>query len=374
MLPPKPAAFVLASTHHGTMILNRNDYNSTPDGIHYGVGWQLLNHSSFDHSEVALALDLLRSRRDHFGDGVVALDCGANIGVHVVEWSRLMHNWGSVTAFEAQERIFYALAGNLAINNCLNARAIWSAIGKNEGMIGVPQPDYNHPASYGSLEIRQNHDTEFIGQPIQYNESALIPTKMISIDSLNLSRLDFIKIDIEGMEIEALRGGRKTLETCKPIILIEWIKSDLTALSYVLESLQYKLFKADYNLLAIHATDPVLQTFTSLDGRKLHRPNHAGNRPVFLMAPLSRLGLAFGAGIAQRYGQVIAAIHDEPTTPVIHGTPCWSSSQFLEQAKQYPDAIAIDLSVSQQARAWFAGMCAETSVEHYDWGVCLTPD
>jgi len=370
VLPAKPIAFVLASTHHGTMILNRNDYNQTTNGSHYGVGWQLLNYSSFDQWEVSLVLDLFQSRRTHFGDGVVALDCGANIGVHAIEWARHMHGWGSVTAFEAQERIFYALAGNLAINNCLNARAVWSAIGEREGTIGVPQPDYNHPASYGSLEIRHHLGTEFIGQAIEYNETALTPTKMVSIDSLHLSRLDFIKIDIEGMEIEALRGGKETLESCKPIILVEWIKSDLAELSRLLESMQYRLFKAHHNLLAIHETDPTYQsskTFNSPQGQTLKPLHHSTERPVFLMAPLSRIGLAVGADIAQNCDNLIAAIDDTPSIHAIHGAPRWSSDQFLQQAKQYPDAIAIDFSASPQGHAWVASLCEETGIERCNW-------
>ena len=39
----------------------------------------------------------------YFGDGVMAIDCGANVGVHTLEWSRLMYGWGEVIAFEAQE-------------------------------------------------------------------------------------------------------------------------------------------------------------------------------------------------------------------------------------------------------------------------------
>ncbi len=372
MLPLRPAAFILAATHHGTMILNRNDYNSTPTGISYGVGWQLLNNSSFDQPEVALALDLLQRRRKHFGDGVVALDCGANIGVHAVEWAKSMHDWGSVTAFEAQERIFYALAGNLAINNCINARAVWSAIGESEGTIGVPQPDYNQPASYGSLEIKHHHDTEFIGQPIQYNQAALMPTRMSTIDSLNLHRLDFVKIDIEGMEIEALRGGQKTLEAFKPIMLIEWIKSDFITLSGLLKEMKYKLFKAGYNLLAIHEDDPTYQAIRTLNGpqgysiKPFHYPTE---RPVFLMAPLSRIGLAVGANIAKNCGNLIAAIDDTSSTDTIHGAPRWSSDQFLQQAKMHPDAIVIDFSVNPECHAWVVRLCAATGIERFDWAI-----
>jgi hypothetical protein len=48
-------------------------------------------------------------RRQYFKDGVVVIDCGANIGAHTIEWGKRMTGWGSVLAIEAQERIYYAL-------------------------------------------------------------------------------------------------------------------------------------------------------------------------------------------------------------------------------------------------------------------------
>ena len=119
----RPITWVLVATNHGTLLVNRHDHHQVGSSG-YGVGYQLLNTSAFDAPEVNTARTLLSLRRRHYGDGVVAVDCGANIGVHSVEWARHMDGWGEVIAIEAQERIFYALAGNLSINNCFNARAV----------------------------------------------------------------------------------------------------------------------------------------------------------------------------------------------------------------------------------------------------------
>jgi hypothetical protein len=137
------------------MIVNRNDYHEITPEKGFGVGFQLLNHSAFDPKEVDLATGLLGLRRGNFGSGVVAIDGGANIGVHTVEWARHMHGWGRVISFEAQEYVFYALADNIALNNCWNASARWAALGEAEGFIDVPEPDYLRPGSFGSLELRQ---------------------------------------------------------------------------------------------------------------------------------------------------------------------------------------------------------------------------
>lgn len=252
--PKRPIAFVLASTNHGSLIVNRHDYRLVDDSG-YGVGYQLLNTSTFDAEEIHIALQLLETRKANYGPGVVALDCGANIGVHTIQWAKQMHDWGSVVAFEAQERIFYALAGNIALNNCFNAKAVCAAIGATTGEIGVPVPNYFSPSSFGSLEIRKTESTEFIGQEIDYNNLQLTP--MTSIDALGLTRVDLIKIDIEGMEVEALQGAIDTLVRNTPQLIIEKIKSNETEISDLLTPLGYKIFPLGINVLAVHASDPV---------------------------------------------------------------------------------------------------------------------
>jgi FkbM family methyltransferase len=247
-------AFVLSASHHGSLLVNRHDYQLTDDGG-YGVGYQLLNASSFDQDEVELALQMIDARRQRFGHGVVCLDCGANIGVHTIEWARHMHGWGEVIAFEAQERIFYALAGNVAMNNCFNARAVWAAVGEEVGEIGVPVPDYFRPSSFGSLEIRHTERTEFIGQDIDYGKVSR--TRLVSIDSLDLPRIDFIKIDIEGMEMEALRGAVRSIERHRPLLLVERLKTREQDIADFLSARGYILLPLGINVLAAHESDPV---------------------------------------------------------------------------------------------------------------------
>jgi len=130
--PPRKIGFVLAATEHGTMLLDRFDHCDTKAGS-FGVGHVLLDNAVYEPFEIGHAVHMLAVRRRHFGDGVLAVDCGANIGVHTLEWARSMTGWGSVIAIEAQERIFYALAGNIALNNCFNARAILAAVAATVG-------------------------------------------------------------------------------------------------------------------------------------------------------------------------------------------------------------------------------------------------
>jgi FkbM family methyltransferase len=247
-------AFVLVSSDHGTMIVNRFDYRLAGNNAGVGVGHQILEYSSYDISEVETVLRLLDLRRQYHGAGVVAVDCGANIGVHSVEWARHMSQWGEVLAIEAQERIYYALAGNLALNNCFNARALHAAAGGTVGTIRIPQPDYLTPGSFGSLELRQTGNTEFIGQPIDY-QGHLSEVRMLTLDSLALSRLDLLKIDVEGMEMEVLEGGRALIESQRPIIIAEHLKTDRQRLTSILNGWGYRQFILGQNVLAVHDAD-----------------------------------------------------------------------------------------------------------------------
>ncbi len=257
--PPRRIAFVLAGTDHGTLIVNRFDYRMVDATTGYGVGYTLLETSGYDAQEGSVAMQLLGLRRQHFGDGVVAVDCGANIGVRTVEWARGMTAWGSVVAIEAQERIYYALAGNITINNCFNAQAIHAAAGAAPGMLRIPVPDYRLPATFGSLELRKSSSNEFIGQTIDYSEEKLALVRMITIDELNLARLDLIKIDVEGMELEVLQGASATLGRLRPIIIVERLKAPEEQIAAVLSSYGYHRFPFGLNFLAVHPSDPTRQ-------------------------------------------------------------------------------------------------------------------
>ena len=255
----RPAPFVITSSGHGTLIVNRNDYRLLAPDRGFGVGYQLLNTSYFDPEEVDLAVSLLRLRRKYFGNSVIAIDCGANIGVHTIEWAKSMYGWGEVIAIEAQERLYYALAGNIAINNCFNAVALHAAVGATCGQISVPVPNYMLPSSFGSLELRKRDNNEYIGQIIDYSSSKTQAIRMLSIDSFNASRLDFVKIDVEGMELEVLEGARNSIERQRPVLLIESIKVDNTELSRILRGAGYRTFALGINILALHESDPCLR-------------------------------------------------------------------------------------------------------------------
>lgn len=82
----------------------------------------------------------------------------------------------------------------------------------------------------------------------------------------------------------------------------------------------------------------------------------------FMLAPQSRLGVTFGKDLAGMLPGVVAAVDDQEAAAEIHGLPRWTSRRFLEEARQYDDPVALDLSFSEQGRAWVGGLAAAAGV------------
>jgi FkbM family methyltransferase len=238
--------FELMETKHGNLIINKFDELSP----FWGVGSQIMRRGYYDMPEINLTKEILIQSRKKYGDGVIALDCGANIGVHSVEWGKLMNGWGSVYSFEAQTPIYYALCGSLVLNSCFNVIAKNIALGKTNGHIGVPDINYFKNSSFGSVEIKQRENTEWIGQEINYNNTYEIP--LSTIDAFNFERIDLIKVDVEGMEEDVFNGFLITIEKLKPTIFFEHSKSNKNCLELILKSRGYNIQYEGNNALAIH--------------------------------------------------------------------------------------------------------------------------
>lgn len=252
---PKSNPFVLTATDLGPMLVNRFDFRQVDNGV-IGVGHTLLQNSSFDATETNIMIQVLSLLRQYRGAGVIMFDGGANVGAYTLAAARSMYGWGEVIAVEAQERLYYALAGNIVLNNLSNARAIWAALSDKKGTLEIPEPDYYQPGSYGSLELIQTEDSEFIGQQLVKTQEV----SAITIDSLKLDRLDYLKIDVEHMEEIVLAGAKKTIKKLKPVIQIEVLKSDKEKIKEVIEKADYTVLDMNqgYDYLCVPNGDPLL--------------------------------------------------------------------------------------------------------------------
>ncbi|MGH7064442.1 MAG: FkbM family methyltransferase [Stellaceae bacterium] len=107
--------------------------------------------------------------------------------------------------------------------------------------------------------MRPRSDTEFIGQPIDYSPAAAHHIRCLKLDSLSLKRLDLVKVDVEGMELEVIAGAAAHIARHRPILLVEWLKSDKPQLRAEIGNFGYRIIERGHNFIGIHASDPSLK-------------------------------------------------------------------------------------------------------------------
>jgi FkbM family methyltransferase len=232
------------------MIVARTDAYKV-GGMYVGVGVAMLETGSHCQEEIDILLQLSKARAyQKPAGGFTVLDVGANIGAHTVPWAKFMTGWGKVIAIEAQERLLGALWGNITINNCFNARAVWAAAADTDGVMAGPSMDYCRPANFGGVSMLPEHNDQ---QPVK-DYKQIIPT--ITIDSLCLPRVDVIKIDVEGMEPQVLKGAKGTIARNRPIITAEHTTCGKDAILAELPK-DYAHAISGMNMLAMPKDDPI---------------------------------------------------------------------------------------------------------------------
>jgi FkbM family methyltransferase len=161
--------------------------------------------------------------------GMTAVEVGANIGVLTVPLARLAGPQGRVIAFEPQRIVHQMLCGNLALNAIANVVVHHAAAGRAEGSITVPMVNYQALGNFGGISLAPS------------GEGEVVP--LVTIDQLGLSACDFIKIDVEGMELDVLLGAAATLARFRPRLYVENDRGDKSsALIEHLLSLDYRLY------------------------------------------------------------------------------------------------------------------------------------
>lgn len=144
--------------------------------------------------------------------GDFILDCGAHIGNCAVLFSRLVGKEGLVIALEPFEESFNNLQNRIQRLRRRNIIAINKGVWNNSGRL--PLKVFSDPVF---CKIVEN-----INVTIKHKEYKQIDCVTIDdlVNELELKRLDMIKMDIEGAEIEALQGSENTLRNYSPCVAI----------------------------------------------------------------------------------------------------------------------------------------------------------
>lgn len=176
-------------------------------------------------------------------EGSVFLDVGAHIGYFSMKAARKVGPSGRVVSFEPNPETLKLLRDNVAANSAQNVIVEPIACTDREQMLTLyAAPVGNTGAS--SLAL-QNANISIQEPPRPY------PVRGRPIDQivreLNLSRVDAIKIDVEGAEVLVLRGALETLKRFHPKLVVEVVPAQLAGFQTTVEDLTSLIKAAGYN-------------------------------------------------------------------------------------------------------------------------------
>jgi len=139
--------------------------------------------------------------------GDYVIDCGANFGYNTIMMAKQLNGTGKILAYEPQKLIYQQLNANLFLNDVYNVESYRLALSNvSDGIVNMSPIDYEQDwVNIGDLSVGDG------GEEV----------KTIKLDDLEIPRLDFIKMDVQGYEPFVLEGSRKIIEKYKPYIFIE---------------------------------------------------------------------------------------------------------------------------------------------------------
>ncbi len=197
------------------------------------VSRQLYFFGSFEPRETHIFRNLI-------GPGMTVFDIGANVGLYTLIAAKTLENQGQVYSFEPSGENFAVLKRNIKRNGFQHLvdpsrRAVSSTSGHARFLL-ANDGGSNH------LDLTQ-------GSAGASGTATDVETVALDsfVDEKDLSRVDVIKSDTEGAEMQVLAGAKRLLEEFKPRIFIEFSKRALNRFGHepeelldLLVSLRYK--------------------------------------------------------------------------------------------------------------------------------------
>lgn len=159
-------------------------------------------------------MGLSRGFLEHIKKGGVFLDIGANIGYHSLFVASLLKESGRVYSFEPISHLCSQLQASIALNNFTNIEVCNFGLAESEGEATIHMRDENIGGStllsFPKIEKFDVKETEKVS--------------LKKLDSFlgEHAKVDVIKIDVEGYELEALRGAVNILKSNHPVIFMEF--------------------------------------------------------------------------------------------------------------------------------------------------------
>jgi len=224
--------WVVMESIHGKFIINRY--------CAFQIDYLAKTGATHIESEIAALVGIANT----LPDGCLIIDAGANIGLISVPLAQAVKDrGGKVIAYEVQCPLYQALCGSAVLNDLDNLFPRNMGLSDQFESVKHPDVDYHKPSDYGLVSFvdRKEHE-EYVYKGDEHYTKQMVLT---AIDFLSFSRLDLLKIDVEGMEFQVLTGARRSLEQFRPWCWVEYFMSDVEALKSCFDGLDYTFFRMD---------------------------------------------------------------------------------------------------------------------------------
>lgn len=142
----------------------------------------------------------------------IVFDLGANLGAYTIPTALLIkEQGGQVYSFEPQKIIYYQLCGNIFLNRLDNVTALNKGVAQECGLLEVPVPDYHKMHNVGGYSMVEQYRSNTGTQMAMSSEKDVV--QMVKLDDIIFEqKTRFLKIDVEGLELDVLQGAVNFLE------------------------------------------------------------------------------------------------------------------------------------------------------------------
>jgi FkbM family methyltransferase len=157
--------------------------------------------------------EFLKALRQHVRPGDTCVDVGGNLGYYCLLMSNLVGPKGRVITFEPVEENLAVLRENIAVNKIENVELANTALGAHPGVLSLIRSEVGSVSATPSVR----------GYAVEGAQSSIeVPVNTLDAYLEEKGwRPAVIKIDVEGAELEVLRGAVNTLRVARPTVLVE---------------------------------------------------------------------------------------------------------------------------------------------------------
>ncbi|WP_432222966.1 FkbM family methyltransferase [Flavobacterium sp. TMP13] len=191
-------------------------------------------------------------------EGDVFLDIGANVGLFALIASNLVGANGKVICFEPSPLTFARLAENVKLNDFKNIELKNIGLGETKDQLNFYLSENGHDAWNSFAPSQDNKLEKIIQVPVS--------TLDIELQNVDKEKVSLVKMDVEGWEKFALKGGREFLINFSPIVMVEFTEENTFNAGYSVHEIYDIMITFGYQWFTIKNGKLIEET------KKLHYP------------------------------------------------------------------------------------------------------